>query len=84
MGMKIVGKKKVDYVNRDGRKVEGVSLNIIHDSGDVNNVDGQFVETVFCSAKWTNYASILSIPLGSYVDITYNRYGNPENIIVRK
>lgn len=76
--MKIVGKQMVDYVSKKtNQPVKGVSLHCV---GARNDVEGESVETIFVSARSAMYESVISMPLGTSILVSYNRWGSPENV----
>ena len=74
----IVGKRNVDYINKQNRQVTGVELHLM---GKDKNVEGTCVELVFISSRSNFYEDVLATPLGTVVTLTYNRWGNVEGVI---
>ena len=71
----VVGKQKVDYVSKkDGDRKVGISLFCVCDGG--NNVEGKSVEKLYISDKNELYGFAKSLPVGSLIKVTYNRYGS--------
>lgn len=76
--MRVVGRNDVKYTSkRTGKPVEGVTLHVI---GTRPNVEGEAVETIFISARADMYEGCKTIPLGSEVRVSYNRWGNAEYV----
>lgn len=68
---KFVGYRHVDYVAKDGRKVEGYSLYFTEER---NHVEGVACFDSFVGVDvFTDYFSCVSV--GSTVEVFYNRYG---------
>ena len=71
----VVGKQKVDYVSKkDNDRKIGISLFCVCDGG--NNVEGKSVEKLYISDKNELYGFAKSLPVGSLIKVTYNRYGS--------
>jgi len=80
MKAKLVGIKKVDYVNKTGKAVKGTSLHILHD-GDV---DGQIAESVYISDAYAvNMPAIPNLKPGLMIGIEYNRFGGVDNVVIQ-
>lgn len=76
--MKIVGKQNVDYISKKTQEpVKGVSLHCV---GSRNNVEGEAVETIFVSLKCAMYDTVMKLPLGSEVSVSYNRWGSVDTV----
>lgn len=75
----VVGKQKVDYVSKkDNDRKIGISLFCVCDGG--NNVEGKSVEKLYISDKNEHYGFAKSLPVGSLIKVTYNRYGSVADI----
>lgn len=75
---KIVGKQKVEYTSKKTQElVRGVSL---HCLGTSNNVEGESVETIFVSARSAMYDEVSKMPIGTNIDVSYNRWGSVEDV----
>lgn len=80
--MKLVGKQAVDYLSRKTNKqVTGITLHLV---GTSPNVEGESVETVYISAKSPLYNEVAGVPIGTQIQLFYNRYGSVESIIPMK
>lgn len=76
--MRVVGKSNVQYISkRTNNEVRGISLHCV---GAKKNVEGEAVETVFVSAKSSDYDECVKLPLGTEVQFLYNRWGNVESV----
>lgn len=75
---KIVGIQSVDYISRKTNKqVTGLTL---HLSFEDARVRGMATETVFVSSQSICYEDVAALPVGSEVNVYYNRYGSVEDI----
>lgn len=75
---KVVGIQSVDYLSRKtNQPVQGVTLHLTYQDSRITGVG---TETVFVSAKATCYGDVVKIPIGSDVDVFYNRYGSIEEV----
>lgn len=74
----IVGFKKVDYVNKEGRRVEGFKLYLLDDfsGGDSapKNVYGSVTSEEWLSRKICDENSYSPV-IGDYVSFQYNKFG---------
>ena len=76
--MKVVGKSNVQYISKKTQQeVKGISLHCI---GKKKDVEGEAVETVYISAKSEMFEQCVKLPLGTEVQIYYNRWGNVESV----
>lgn len=80
MSKKIVGKENVDYYNKQNKHVQGVKLHLVYDSGSVK-CDGLMTDNVYISANSDMYDSCKALPVGSEVNIYYNRWGTAESVV---
>lgn len=74
----IVGKRDVDYINKQGRPVVGIELHLM---GKDKRVEGTLVETVFISKRSAFYEDVKNTSVGTVVTLTYNRWGNVEGVV---
>lgn len=73
--VKIVGKLKLNYKNREGNLVDGYKVYTEMENPDNPNLCGCVCDGVFVSPDvFHNY---FDVPLGTYVEIFYNKYGRP-------
>lgn len=74
----IVGYKKIDYVNKDGRRVEGYKVYLLDDHDDGSPLPkglvGSEVSEEWISAKVANEHNYSPV-IGDYVSFQYNKYG---------
>ena len=74
----IVGKQKVEYTSKRTQElVKGVSLHCV---GTSNNVEGKAVETIFVSARSAMYDEVSKLPIGTNIEVSYNRWGSVEDV----
>lgn len=72
MTIKVIGIKKVDYINKQGRHVEGSEL---HCSFPANNVDGLCVDKFYMTSGFPN---LDKVKIGKEYNIYFNQYGKPD------
>lgn len=74
----IVGKQKVEYTSKRTQElVKGISLHCV---GTSNNVEGKSVETIFVSARSALFDAVSKLPVGTEIDVSYNRWGSVEDV----
>ena len=79
--MKIIGIKKLDYVNKSGKRVDGVQLYCTYSS---KNVDGvAFNKPIYVSRACLEKCEIPELVVGDEIDILYNDRGWISQIIAR-
>lgn len=71
---KVIGIQKVDYENKQGKRVVGTKLHCVH---SVDVVEGLAVDTVF-----TKNEAYQNLKLDSYIQVYYNKFGSVEHIEV--
>ena len=71
---KLVGKKDVNFVSKDGTNINGVTLYITYSDP---KVDGVVAEKIFVSST---KCDVSNIPVGAEIKVLYNRFGKVENI----
>lgn len=77
---KILGKQNVDYTSKKtGQPVQGITLHLATTN---NKVEGFAVETCFISMKSELYSVVAPLPINSEVRLTYNRWGNVDDVIL--
>ena len=77
--MKIVGKQEVNYISKKtNQPVSGITL---HCTSTRKDVEGMSVETIFVSTRSNMYDDIVKIPVGSEVEVGYNRWGSAEYVV---
>ena len=75
---KIIGIQPVDYVSRKTNKqVTGLTLHLTFED---DRIRGLGTETVFVSTQSICYNDVAALPLGTEVNVYYNRYGSVEDI----
>ena len=79
--MKIIGIKKLNYNNKDGKHVEGVQLYCTYGS---KNVDGvAFNKPIYISKACLEKSEIPELCVGDEIDVLYNDRGWVSQIIAR-
>lgn len=79
--MKIIGIKKLNYNNKDGKHVEGVQLYCTYVS---KNVDGvAFNKPIYISKACLEKSEIPELCVGDEIDVLYNDRGWVSQIIAR-
>lgn len=79
--MKIVGKEIVDYFSKKSNKqVTGITLHVVYE-GDPEKTEGLLTDDFFISTKSNMYDSCVELPVGSEVNVYYNRWGNVETVV---
>ena len=75
--MKVVGKQHLDFVGKDGNRVVGVKL---HCFCKKNDVEGEATESIFINARSESYDTAKAVSVGSYVDVSFNRWGKADSV----
>lgn len=80
MLVKVLGKQKLDYVNKQNKPVQGVTLHVVYPF-ETNGHEGNCTDKLFISAKNEKLsAKMPMIAIESEVNILFNRYGSIEDI----
>lgn len=66
----VVGFKKVDFKDKDGKQIKGFSLHLARPF-DADNAAGTEVRKEFISSQYVSYVP----SVGDHVKLIYNRYG---------
>lgn len=74
---KVVGYRKVDFKDQDGRPVKGYTLFLARQSDD-EYITGLEVQKIFISSERVAYVPAEN----DYVGLSYNRYGKVQDIEV--
>ena len=76
MGAKVTvfGKKKLDFLSKDGNQVKGTNVFVAFEA---NGVDGLQTDKLFLSD--TKFGSV-DIVVGADYEVTYNRYGKVDSL----
>lgn len=80
MKMKVYGIEKVDYVNKEGKRITGTKLHVTHPS---NRVNGLMCEGVWISSSLV-IPSLADVTLGSDIDVDFNRWAQVEFLNIVK
>lgn len=78
------GRQNLNFKNRDGQHVEGVSLHCTTSSLPNDSWEGLAYEKLWCPAGSAAYSSALSVPVGSDIQVDFDRKGKPVSIVVAK
>lgn len=76
--MKVIGIQKGVKFQIDGNEFRGVNLWFSYSR---DGVEGVATEKVFVNETKPYYPNVLSLKLGDEVNVTYNRFGKPDNIV---
>lgn len=77
--MQLVGRKKVNFVSNDGKKVDGVKLQmLVKDAA----VEGMACDMPFIAADSPAYQQALEVPFGD-VMVEYDRKGKVVAIVAK-
>lgn len=79
--MKIIGIKKLNYVNKDGKHIDGVQLYCTYPSKAVDGV--AFNKPIYISRACLERCEIPELVVGDEIDILYNGLGWVSQIIAR-
>lgn len=74
--MKYVGRQMVDFVDRDGNRIQGIKLHLV---GLDNRVEGEACITQFINASSPLYNNAVTLPFGD-VFIEYGPRGSVQSI----
>lgn len=74
---KVVGYRKVDFKDQEGRSVKGYSLFLAREPDD-ESITGLEVQKVYISSDRVQYAPVENQNIG----LNYNRYGKIQSIEV--
>lgn len=77
---KVVGKQILDYVNKSGNRVQGVSLFLTYPT---EKVEGVRTETAYVGIKAEGYETAKNLKLGDEVKLTYNRWQAVDDVIIQ-
>lgn len=66
----VVGFKKVDFTDKDGKQIKGYSLHLVRPFDD-DYASGTEVRKEFISSQYVSYVPAV----GDHVKLIYNRYG---------
>lgn len=80
---KVFGKQNLNFDGRDGR-VEGISLHCTTSSLPNANWEGLAYEKLWCPAGGSVYSQAVAVPVGSEIQVDFDRKGKPVSIAVSK
>lgn len=72
-----IGKQHLDYVNKDGKRVQGINL---HCTGISRKVEGTACSVLWVSKTDPIYEEVLKLPYGK-LDIDYDSSGTIQEIL---
>lgn len=76
----IVGKRNVDYTNKQGRQVTGIQLFVTCKDA---HVLGDKTDQLYISNASTCYKTCMSYEVGTVVLVSYNRYGQVADVTAK-
>lgn len=80
--VRLVGKEKIDYISKKTNKaVVGIKLHCSTPI-DSQNVEGCVCDSFYIGSASECYDSVCKLPINSDINITYNRYGSIENVVL--
>jgi len=77
---KIIGRRILDYTNKQGRHVEGINLFVTSFNP---NVVGEQAGQLFVSKSAECYKTAAELPIGTKILVSYNRYGSVASITAK-
>lgn len=78
MNLQVVGIQKVDYVSKKtNQPVTGLTFHVL---GSRKDVEGEACETIFVSSR--SDVPVEDVKVGSVVEVSYNRFGSVQDIIL--
>lgn len=78
MKCEYVGKQMMDYLNKDGKRIQGVNMHLL---GKSRKVDGTSVSILYVSKSDPIYEDVLKLPYG-HLDIDFDAGGVIQDIVV--
>lgn len=81
--MLVFGKQEMNFDTKDGNHIEGIKLHCTKEPPN-QYWTGKGYEGIFVSVKSDSYKSAVELPIGSLIDVSFNRYGKPDNFTVSK
>lgn len=75
--IEVVGTRNVDFTDKQGRPVQGLSLYFLQYS---DNVDGKMADKMFVGSGRLSTVGYLPKP-GDVVDVHYDRFGKPVEFV---
>ncbi len=81
--MTVFGKQRMKFDTKDGNHVEGIKLHCTKKAPN-DSWDGEGYEGIFISVKSDLHKPALELPVGSTIEVSFNRYGKPDNFAVSK
>lgn len=82
MKVKVIGVKLVDYTNKQGKPVKGLTLYCVKtEKSETTRGEEFFDGGRYSSGIWVGidnpeYETLKNIPLGSMVEVYYNQFGS--------
>lgn len=76
MKCEYVGKQMMDYLNKDGKRIQGVNMHLL---GKSRKVDGTAVSILYVSKSDPIYEDVLKLPYGK-LDIDFDAGGIIQDI----
>lgn len=81
--MNVFAKQKMKFDTKEGNHVEGIKCHCTKKAPN-DNWDGVGYEGIFVSIKSDLYKTACELPVGSSIEVSFNRYGKPDSFSVCK
>ncbi len=77
---KVFGKQNLDFIGKEG-PVKGISLHCTTTALPNANWEGLAYEKLWCPASLSVYSQALAVPVGSEIQVDFDRKGKPLSIV---
>lgn len=81
---KVFGKQIVDFFDRSGKHVEGISLHCTTSVLPSDKWQGLAYEKLWCPVGNPVNSQALAVPVGSEIQVDFGRNGKPVSIVVKE
>lgn len=81
---KVFGKQTLNFKNREGEDIKGVSLHCTTSSLPNSSWEGLAYEKLWCPVGSQVNVAALAVPVGSTVQVEFDRKGKPVSLAVKK
>lgn len=81
--MNVFGKQSMKFDTKDGNHIEGIKLHCTKESSS-EYIQGKAYEGIFISTKSDMHKLAYDLPVGSVIDVSFNRYGKADSFTVLK
>lgn len=75
--MKVIGKQELDFIGRDGNPVQGTKLHCVTKK---DYVEGEAIEGIFINIRSDYHETAKNLPVGTTIEVGFNRRGKPESV----